>query len=136
VRILLDTNILVRAAITPNGLARKIVDRIRADEKHVLVISAYILTEIADVLNRPRMRSRWPLSTKDIQQYCQFLSALAEEVAIRPVPAAIADPKDQPVIEAAIAGRADVICTGGYPLRRHGSQTRSSRVWNQGCLRS
>ena len=111
-RILLDTNILVLAAITPNGLARKILDRICNGDRHVLVISAFILTEVADVLSRPRMRSRWPLSTEEIQRYCQLLSAVAEEVTIRPMPSAIADPKDQPVIEAAIAGAVEAICTG------------------------
>lgn len=108
-RILLDTNILIRAANTPDGLARKILDLILHDERKVLVISSQILSELADVLRRPRLRSRWPLSNDDIQRYCQFLSAVAEEVAIRAMP--IADPKDQPVIEAAVAGRVDVLCT-------------------------
>jgi putative PIN family toxin of toxin-antitoxin system len=112
VRILLDTNILVRAAISPDGLARKILDRIRDNDEHVLVVSSHILSEVADVLSRPRMRARWPLSDDEIQRYCQFLSAASEEVSIRPVAQVIDDPKDQAVIEAAVAARVDAICTG------------------------
>lgn len=111
-RILLDTNILVRAAISPGGIARAILDRIRRNDDHVLVISSYILSEVADVLSRPRIRARWPLSNDDIQAYCQLLSSAAEEVSIRPLTEAIADPKDQAIIEAAVAGRVDAICTG------------------------
>ena len=111
-RILLDTNILVRAAISPGGLARGILDRIRQNDDHVLVISSYILSEVADVLTRPRIRTRWPLSNDDIQGYCQALSSASEEVSIPALTPAIADPKDQAIIETAVAGRVNVICTG------------------------
>ena len=40
-RILLDTNLLVRAAITPEGLAREILRLVEASEHHVLVLSAW-----------------------------------------------------------------------------------------------
>lgn len=108
VRILHDTNILVRAAISPDGLARKIPDRIRDREEHVLVVSSHVLSEVADVLSRPRMRARWPLTDDEIQRYRQFLSAAGEEVSTP----AIADPKDQAIIEAAVAARVDAIRTG------------------------
>jgi uncharacterized protein len=110
-RILLDTNLLVRAAITPNGLARRLLERIEKDENHVLIVSSHLLTEVADVLRRPRIRARWPLSDEDIAQYCRYLARIGREVPIRPIAPAISDPKDQPVIEAAIAADAEAICT-------------------------
>ena len=111
-RILLDANLLIRAAITPYGLARKILHLIEASQEHVLIVSSHLLSEVADVLSRPRIQSRWPLSGNEIESYCQYLSAAGEEVKIRQLPPAISDPKDQPVIEAAVSGRAEVICTG------------------------
>ena len=54
-RILLDTNLLLRAAISPDGLARKILDHIGANDDDVLILSAHLLTEVADVL---RLRFR------------------------------------------------------------------------------
>jgi predicted nucleic acid-binding protein len=75
VRFLLDTNLLVRAAITPFGLARKILDHVGMNESHVLILSAHLLAEVADVLSRPRIQARWPLSETEIQSYCEYLSA-------------------------------------------------------------
>jgi predicted nucleic acid-binding protein len=94
VRILLDANLLVRAAITPNGLARKILDLIGASERHVLIVSSHLLAEVADVRNRPRIQARWPLPENEIEIYCQYLSAAGAEVKIRQLPHAISDPKD------------------------------------------
>ncbi|MGA3237185.1 MAG: putative toxin-antitoxin system toxin component, PIN family [Bryobacteraceae bacterium] len=111
-RILLDANLLVRAAITPYGLARKILHLIGAGEEHVLIVSSHLLAEVADVLSRPRIQARWPLPGNEIESYCQYLSAAGEEVKIRQLPPAISDPKDQAIIEAAVSGRAEVICTG------------------------
>ena len=68
-RVLLDTNLLVRAAITPEGLARQILDHIGAKDEHVLILSGHLLSEVADVLSRPRIRARWPLSDDEIQMY-------------------------------------------------------------------
>lgn len=64
-RILLDTNLLVRAAITPKGSAREILRLIEASADHTLVISAYLLSEVTDVLRRDRIRARWPLTDEE-----------------------------------------------------------------------
>jgi predicted nucleic acid-binding protein len=63
VRILLDANLLIRAAITPSGAAREIPRLIETNEAHVLVISMHLLAEVADVLRRDRIRERWPISS-------------------------------------------------------------------------
>ena len=110
-RILLDTNLLVRAAITPDGLARKLLRHIEQSQDHVLIVSSNLLTEVADVLRRPRIQARWHLSDEDIQIYCQYLSSVGEEVPAQQLPSVISDPKDQAVIEAAVAGDVDGICT-------------------------
>ena len=54
-RILLDTNLLVRAAITPDGLARKL-RRIEEGEGHVLVITSHLLGEGKRFLFGPLLR--------------------------------------------------------------------------------
>jgi putative PIN family toxin of toxin-antitoxin system len=113
-RVLFDTNLLVRAAITPDGLARRLLRRIEREEDHVLIVSSHLLTEVADVLRRPRIRARWPLSDEDIGTYCRHLASVAREVSIQPSAPAISDPKDQAIVEAAVAGKADVICTSDF----------------------
>jgi putative PIN family toxin of toxin-antitoxin system len=111
VRILLDTNLLVRAAITPKGSARAILHLIEESDEHILIISEYLLSEVADVLRRDRIRARWPLTDEEVRSYCQFLSRIGEVVSAQPLPPIIEDPKDQAIIEAAAAGTAAVICT-------------------------
>lgn len=110
-RILLDTNILVRAAISPTGSAREILRLIERDEAHSLVISAHLLGEVADVLRRDRIQARWPLTDEEVRSYCRYLAQVSVEVSPRALPPVIRDPKDQAVIETAVTGAADVICT-------------------------
>ncbi len=114
-RILLDTNLLVRAAITPKGAAREILRLMEASTEHVLILSPYLLSEVADVLRRDRIRTRWPLTDEQVSSYCHLLATAAAEGSPLDLPLnlppVIGDPKDQAVLEAAVAGAADVICT-------------------------
>ena len=43
-RILFDTNLLVRAALMPEGLARKLLDLVDIHDEHVVLISTYLLS--------------------------------------------------------------------------------------------
>src|ERR1041385_5515704 len=103
-RILLDTNLLVRAAITPEGSAREILRLIQLSDAHVLILSTYILSEVSDVLRRDRIRARWPLTDEEIRLYCQYLARVTEEVSDEPLPPVmIDDPKDQAVLQTAVS---------------------------------
>jgi predicted nucleic acid-binding protein len=97
-RILLDSNLLVRAAITPNGLARKLLRCIEEREEHILVISAHVLSEVADVLHRPRIQGALAHFGPRIRTYCRYLSNVGEEVSAQRLSPVITDPKDQAVI--------------------------------------
>jgi predicted nucleic acid-binding protein len=56
-RVVLDTNILVRAAGDEQGLAGRLLQEI-VSGSHVLVSSPYILSEIARVIAYPRVQPR------------------------------------------------------------------------------
>lgn len=73
-RIVLDTNILVRAnpKTSPAGLARDLLLTI-ATGPHTLILSQAILTEVQRVLTYPHVRQRWPLTQEAIEQYLLFL---------------------------------------------------------------
>lgn len=109
-RILLDTNLLVRAAISPDGLARKLLIAIE-EQNHVLIVFSQLLGEVAAVLGRPRLQRRWPLSQQDIQKFCRGLARVGEDAPAHPLAQVISDPKDQMVVDAAVAARADFLCT-------------------------
>jgi len=76
VRIVLDSNILIRAnpLVPPFGLARDLLLTIAASP-HVLILSTAILTEVQRVLDYPNVQARWPLGKDDIDQYLAFLEA-------------------------------------------------------------
>lgn len=69
-RIVLDTNILVRAnpKALPEGLARELL-LTAISEPHTLIVSAPLLTEAQRVLKYPHVARRWPLTQEAIEQY-------------------------------------------------------------------
>jgi uncharacterized protein len=110
-RIVLDTNVLVRAAANEQGLAGRLLQEI-ITAPHILVISPYILSEIARVLSYPRLQARWQLSQKTITEFVKRVGDAAEIVlSIAPDPVVVADPDDDPIVQTAVVGKVDSLCT-------------------------
>lgn len=65
------------------------------------------------MLRRPKIRDRYAITDEDIRDAVVLLSPVLPTVEID-VPTR--DPDDAPVIEAALAGRADAIVTGDLDL--------------------
>jgi putative PIN family toxin of toxin-antitoxin system len=111
VRALLDVNILVRANEKSVGLARELLRELLRQGWTILV-SGEMLVETARVLRYPRLQARYNLSETDIYEYIQFLRKAAEfvvpDVSLA-VP--IRDPADIVVVQTAITGEAEVLCT-------------------------
>ncbi len=116
-RIVLDTNVLARAATPRAGLSRALLTRC-TQEPHALVLSEFIITELSRVLRYERMRKAHGLDDQGIEGY---LADLKSECAAVPLPAepppaiVTTDPKDDSILATAIAGQAAVLCS----LDRH-----------------
>jgi putative PIN family toxin of toxin-antitoxin system len=113
VRIVLDTNILIRAntKASPQSLGREILGTTVAGP-HTLILSPPILIEVGRVLAYPHVQARWPMSKEMIEEYLVFLEAAG--IVVEPSsPAAriVSDPDDDPILQTAIVGRADVLCS-------------------------
>ncbi|MGA2601092.1 MAG: putative toxin-antitoxin system toxin component, PIN family [Bryobacteraceae bacterium] len=118
-RIVLDTNILVRAnpTVLPQGLARDLLLTILSGP-HVLVLSAPLLTEVQQVLNYPHVQARWPLTPDAIAQYVFLLQDAGAMIDLpESFPAVVSDPDDDFVLQTAIAGQAEVLCTRDTAFR-------------------
>jgi putative PIN family toxin of toxin-antitoxin system len=110
-RIVLDSNILVRAAWKADSLAGLLLRRILGGP-HRLIVSAFILGEVARVLTYPRLQIRWGLTDERIQRHVNLLAAAAEIVEIADVDRVVPDDLDDDfVVHTAVAGRADALCT-------------------------
>ena len=114
-RAVLDTNILIRSILNPNGPTGRLLKELRAG-RFRLVYSEPLLEEIADVLARPRFRDKYKVTADDISDILSLIVQEGEEVFPSASIAACRDPKDDKVLEAAFFGRADVIVTGDDDL--------------------
>lgn len=110
-RIVLDTGILVRASAKSTGPAREVLLAI-IDGSHELVLSAFLLDEMARVLRYPRLRARHGLSEQEMEEHVDYLRRISELVdLVGGSPVVLTDPDDDPVVYTAVDGRADVLCT-------------------------
>jgi putative PIN family toxin of toxin-antitoxin system len=111
VSIVLDTTILVRANESSHGLARQLLLEI-VTGRHTLLLSSEILYELARVLRYPRMQALHGLPETRIYDYIGFLRDISEPVTLNPLLSIpIRDVNDVVVVQTALIGEADVICT-------------------------
>ena len=110
-RVVLDTNILIRANPKGRGPARELLEKTIFGD-HILVTSDFLLQEVARVLAYPRIEKRWRLHPREVEHYLQALASLSEVVKPHTGIAIIAkDINDDPIIYTAVTGKADVLCT-------------------------
>ena len=113
-RAVVDTNILVRALIKPQGTVGPVLRRLR-DGAYRLLYSESLLVELVDVLGRPRIRGKYGIGPDDVATVLTLIDLRGELVVPRHI-AVCRDSKDNQVLEAATSGRADIIVTGDDDL--------------------
>lgn len=106
-RLVIDTNILISAALKPTGLPRTIL-LLSITKPARLYVSRPILNEYADVLGRPELRIRKGLR----QQLLRLIQNHSYTVTPRWRLDLTSDPSDNKFIECADASRADYLVTG------------------------
>lgn len=114
-KVFLDTNILISAALFPNGIAAKAVSFPNQG-----IISDYSVSELTEVFTR-----KFPNRIPELNNFlvCALttlrLITTPEEDMVN-VPA-LRDKKDLPVLRAALAADADILLTGDKDLLKPGS---------------
>ena len=110
-RVVLDTNILVRAHGRTQTQARKLLEEL-LHRGHDLVTSNEILAEVTKVLRYPKFQALYSLTDADLLEYTQFLQRVSHVVALDPqYRAPLRDPTDLTVLQTAELGEADILCT-------------------------
>src|SRR5260370_2373688 len=113
-RIVLDTNILVRAHANARGPARELLLLIAASEDHMLLLSPFLLQELERVFGYERVKTASKLTEEEIVEYLRYLCSknISDMVFPGPAPRVVpADEEDDPVVHTAVIGGADVLCT-------------------------
>lgn len=117
-RLVLDTNVIVSAALKPDGLQRTVLVAALTKPARVYV-SAAILREYREVLARPELGIRKGLRN----QFLQLIENRAHPVTPSRIQDVTRDPGDAIFLECADAARADYLVTGNL---RH-----FPRFWKQ-----
>jgi uncharacterized protein len=111
-RWVLDTNLLVSRLLAPSGTAARAVDRALATG--VLLVSEATLTELAQVLARPRFDPY--VTHAEREHFLRLLGGVSRMVHITRRIQACRDAKDDKFLDVAINGEADAIVTGDKDL--------------------
>ncbi len=115
-RAVLDTNVIVSGAITPQGIPFQLLRAWRAREWN-LIISPHILDEVRQVLNSPKIAPVYALTHQDITDLIELLQARA--VVVRgalTIPRIARDCEDDHILACAKEGEADYIVSGDQDL--------------------
>ena len=109
-RVMLDTNIIISAALFPRGRASQAFIKALCPPFHPLV-SDYVVDEL-----HRKFREKWPDKYVDLEAFLYNALSVIEvvptpEISV-PDEKSIRDPKDRPILRAALDAHADIIVTG------------------------
>ncbi len=108
IRVVLDTNILISALLTPDGLPAQVLSLCVTDRELQIVLSADIYAEYEEVIRRPKFK-RSDLEINAILRSVRGSAAwIRPSATVRVCP----DPDDDIFLECAQAADADYLVTG------------------------
>ncbi|MHB8091818.1 MAG: putative toxin-antitoxin system toxin component, PIN family [Syntrophales bacterium] len=110
VRAVIDTNIWVSAILNPFGFPSKLRKSF-TDGLFQPVISEQMFMELAEVLNRPRIKDKYGLTAADIEELLILLEERSESVQISGDLQLCRDSNDDMVLETAIKGHVEYLVT-------------------------
>lgn len=112
--LVVDTNVVVSALLSPRGAPGRVLDLVLGRALD-LAVDDRILAEYRAVLTRPR----FGFDAADVEALMTFLVATAVPAFARPLSTRLPDEADEAFPEVAIAARADALVTGNlrhYPV--------------------
>lgn len=110
VKAVIDTNIWVSSLLNPFGFPARL-RTLFEDGDFNIVVSVFMLEELADVLNRPKIKEKFKLEEEDITKLLFLLEDRAENVNISGSVTICRDKDDDIIIETAIKGKAEYLVT-------------------------
>jgi len=121
-KVVLDTNVFVSSLLVKAGLPAQILDAWR-ERRYLLIVSPAIIAETRATLDYPRIRRKYAITAKDVEQLVTLLERDALLVSgDADVAGAIPeDPADEMVLACAVDAQADVIVSGDRHLLDLGS---------------
>ena len=114
-RLVVDTNVFVSALITPGRRASRLIDQLQPP--HRLITSRAIADEFLGAVARPGLTSLLTATPRQLDHVCDLVNDAVIDLALPPaLTVRVRDPRDQMVLDTAVAGRADLLVTGDLDL--------------------
>ncbi len=110
-RLVLDTNIIISAIISIEGIPAKIL-RACLKGQATLLVSDPVMQEYFEVLRYPKIQKYKKLDAQHIQELSSFFLTKADRVEILKKIKKSADPDDDMFLEAAVNGKATLLISG------------------------
>jgi uncharacterized protein len=114
-RAVVDTNILIRAVLKPQGTVAPVLGRLRSGD-YTILHSPELLEEVLDVLSRSRFHVKYGIRGEDVEALLALIVLRGESVNFRERIQVCRDPDDDKLLEIAVGGGADVIVSGDGDL--------------------
>lgn len=114
-RAIIDTNIMIRAVIRPMGTVGPIALHMRKGD-YQIVYSEPIIDELKAKLALPRLQTKYSLDPKRVQDFIAEIQVSCMLVHPTEKIDVCRDVKDNMILEAAVAGKADCIVTSDQDL--------------------
>jgi putative PIN family toxin of toxin-antitoxin system len=102
--IVLDTNILVSALLSPFGAPARVLDLVLIGDVQ-LAYDDRILSEYREVLARPR----FGFAAEDVRDLLDYLVATGQPTTAQPLALTMPDPTDLPFLEVAVQAHAPLV---------------------------
>jgi uncharacterized protein len=102
-RVVLDSNVYISAALSPQGLAG-LVWALAYQRRFQLITSPYIINKTGKVLRRLGKIDK-QIITQQLKDIAHIAEIIQPTLSLR----VVRDPKDNPIVECAVAGKADLI---------------------------
>ena len=112
-RVVLDTNVLISAALRPHGPPREAVEAVR-EARGALLFSEQTFDELRSRFLRPKFDRYVGWQGRAV--YLAQLQAVSEWVSIAGAKLGCRDPDDDKLLETALMGAADCLVTGDRDL--------------------
>jgi hypothetical protein len=117
-RVVLDANVIISALIRPDSAPGRILRAVVEGEAVRMVASDPLLEELRSAIEYPRLQRYLKMSKQDKKELSILLEQIADPVNIGDYRTSgiCRDPKDEPYLHTALAGRADYIVSGDGDL--------------------
>lgn len=106
-RVVLDTNVLVSAVLTPGGSAHQVIQLVLRGNLQ-LCVDGRMITEYREILTR----SKFGFSASLAEEFLEALLEEAQEILPEPLPGRFPDEADRAFLEVAVSGGAEAVVTG------------------------